>query len=199
MKQTIAIDIDDVLADNAQGFTDFSNQRWNTNLTVDDYVEHWGEMWNIDDEEVERRSAEFHASGSIGKYVHKTDAKPILEELSTRYKLVVVTSRRSVVSEETKAWLETHYSGIFSAIHFAGFFDNSFGIHMTKATICKELGADYLIDDQLKHCLASAEAGIQALLFGEYKWNQTASKLPENVTQVADWQAVERYFAERRG
>ena len=35
----IAIDIDDVLADNAEKFTAFSNQRFNTRLTTDDYDE----------------------------------------------------------------------------------------------------------------------------------------------------------------
>ena len=47
----IAIDIDDVLAENAIGFVAFSNERWGTRLSVDDYSEHWSEMWRVDSEE----------------------------------------------------------------------------------------------------------------------------------------------------
>ena len=58
----IAIDVDDVLAENAAGFVAFSNQRWGTTLQVDDYDEHWAKIWNVDNEEVERRAKEFHNS-----------------------------------------------------------------------------------------------------------------------------------------
>ena len=40
----IAVDVDDVLAENAAGVVAFSNQRWGRNLTVDDYDEHWAKM-----------------------------------------------------------------------------------------------------------------------------------------------------------
>lgn len=47
---TIAVDIDDVLADNAAGFVTFSNERWGTNLTPDDYGEHWVKVWQVDND-----------------------------------------------------------------------------------------------------------------------------------------------------
>ena len=66
----IAIDIDDVLAENAIGFVAFSNERWGTRLSVDDYSEHWSEMWRVDSEEAERRARIFHDSGIIKGYAH---------------------------------------------------------------------------------------------------------------------------------
>ena len=48
---TIAVDIDDVLARQVEGLVTFSNQRWGTVLTVDDYDEDWGVMWGVDLEE----------------------------------------------------------------------------------------------------------------------------------------------------
>ena len=50
-----------------------------------------------------------------------------------------------------------------------------------------------MIDDQPKHCLSAAECGVEALLFGNYRWNQLAD-LPDRVTRVQDWEEVERYF-----
>lgn len=200
-KPIIAVDIDDVLADNAGGFIAFSNKRWGTHLTVDDYDEHWGKMWQLDKaEEIEQRAIEFHASGIIGMYKHVAEAKPVLLKLSHRYKLVIVTSRRSVVTEETHAWLDSYFKDIFADIYFAGFYDNQrLGFHHTKAELCKEIGVSYLIDDQLKHCLAAAAIGIETLLFGNYKWNQTDKPLHKGVTRVDDWNEIADYFKAKGG
>ncbi|HLA48993.1 MAG TPA: hypothetical protein VJY84_00415, partial [Candidatus Saccharimonadales bacterium] len=62
-----------------------------------------------------------------------------------------------------------------------------------KAEVCREIGADYLVDDQPKHCLAAADAGITALLFGDYKWTRV-NNLPKNVIKVRNWPAVLEYF-----
>jgi uncharacterized HAD superfamily protein len=199
MKQTIAVDIDDVLAVNARSFIDFSNKQWGTHLSVDDYDERWGVMWQIDEDEVNSRSEEWHASGQIGRNEHFTEAPAVLRQLAKNYRLVIVTSRRSIIKDETLKWVDTYFGDIFEEIRFAGFFDNGFGHHFTKAEIVQELGASYLIDDQLKHCVAAAEAGINSLLFGDYKWNQTTESLPEKVARVSDWQAVAKYFSQKSG
>jgi uncharacterized HAD superfamily protein len=64
---------------------------------------------------------------------------------------------------------------------------------MTKTKILAEIGANYLIDDQPKHCIAAAEAGITALLFGDYKWNKDI-ELKTNMVRVKNWQEVTEYF-----
>ena len=67
-KPIIAIDIDDVIANNALGFVDYSNKKFGTHLTVDDYQDHWGEVWRTSHEETERRAVEYHESGHIATY-----------------------------------------------------------------------------------------------------------------------------------
>jgi len=197
-KPTIAVDIDDVLAANAEAFIDFTNKRWGTNLTVDDYTEHWIEIWQVDHEEEIRRINEVHSAMIFKDYRHFPEAKPVLKALSKNYNLVVLTSRQKVISKDTLDWVERYYKGIFSDVHFAGIWDgmnkdSHVRIKHTKGRVVREIGADYLIDDQVKHCLAAAEAGIEALLFGNYTWNQLKS-LPKGVTRVNDWQAVLEYF-----
>jgi len=197
VKKTIAIDIDDVLADNAAGFVAFSNQKWGTNLRPEDYDEHWAKVWAVDNEEVERRATSFHESGVLRTYTHADSAVPVLKRLSLDYHLIIVTSRRLQVREDTLEWVHRHYPGIFSdaAIHFAGIWDtiDDQSIHRTKADVVDALGADILIDDQLKHCQAVVEAGKQAVLFGDYGWN-ALNVLPAGMVRAADWPAVERYF-----
>jgi uncharacterized HAD superfamily protein len=196
LKSIIAVDIDDVLADHAQQFVDFSNKRWETNLTVDDYDEHWAAMWKLDRTEALARADDFFRSGVIAQYNHANDALPVLTRLSRKYHLIVITSRRLQIEKESRAWIASHYPGVFSEIHFSGIWDKiDDKTHLqTKAEICQKFGVTYLIDDQLKHCIAAAKNSMKGLLFGEYIWNQSA-ELPKNVVRVKDWEAVEEYFS----
>lgn len=197
-RQTIAIDLDDVLALNAQEFVNFSNKTWGTNLTVEDFQEDFNKMWGIPNDEIDSRMHHYIAEEVAAGYAHFEDALPVLKKLAKKYDLVVVTSRRKLLLELTAKWVERYFPGIFKDIHHSGFFDElkDGSYHMNKAQICQDIGADYLIDDQLKHCFAVADAGIQALLFGEYSWNK-ADKLPERVIRVQNWQEIESYFNEQ--
>lgn len=197
-KPTIAVDIDDVLAANAEAFVDFSNQRWGTHLTPDDYSEHWAEMWGVDNEEVDRRRDVIVKEKLFTKHRFFEDAKPALIKLSKAYNLVVASSRSKYVQQDTVDWINNEYEGIFKGLHFADMW-NKHDLHvlhklkMTKTELLSEIGADYLIDDQPKHCIAAAEAGVKALLFGDYAWNRD-TKLTPNMVRAKNWQEVLDYF-----
>lgn len=195
-KPIIAIDIDDVLADYAAGFVAFSNARWGTNLTVDDYDEHWAKLWQVDIDEIARRADILHDERMIAGIAHREEALPVLEKLSDKYKLIIITSRRIQGKDDTIQWITKHYP-MFDVkdINFAGFWDTITheAIHKTKGELAAGLGVAYVIDDQLKHCKSAAELGISALLFGNYGWNK-ADSLPEGVTRVASWRDVGEYF-----
>lgn len=196
-KPVIAVDVDDVLAANAAGFLAFSNERWGTQLTIDDYSEHWTDMWQVDHDEAERRSAIFHASGAVRHFAHDLSAEKVLRKLAQSYTLVVITSRRLSIEKDTLAWLDEHFKGVFDKIHFAGIWDTEDtreARKQTKRDLCEKLGVQYLIDDHPKHCFAVADAGMTGLLFGAYKWNEHTGELPKNVVRVQDWQAVAEYF-----
>ena len=177
----IAIDIDDVLAENAIGFVAFSNERWGTRLRVDDYSEHWSEMWHVDSEEAERRAHVFHDSSAIRGYAHIGGAEEVLRNMSQ-------------VQSDTLLWIEEHFPGIFasSAVYFSGLWDIVHeGSHkLTKTELITQINADVLIDDQLKHCLAVSETGRNAILFGDYTWNR-ADSLPDRVVRCHSWSEVE--------
>jgi len=193
-KPTIAVDLDDVLSANVEGFIKYSNKRWGTHLTIDDYDENWAKVWQLDHKETNRRADDFHASGVVSGYRHFQEAETILKHLAKNYKLVIVTSRRQSISRETKDWITHFFPNLFLEVHFSGFYDDgAHGIHETKAELVKQINADFLIDDQPKHCFAAAEAGIESILFGEYPWNRNA-KLLKGVTRCKDWPTVQEYF-----
>ena len=199
-KSIIAIDIDDVLAANAEGFVKFSNERWGTHLTVDDYDEHWAKVWQVEEEEVKRRAIELHESGTIGRYEKIPDADSILSKLHENHTIIAVTSRRIMVEPETRAWLDRHFTDIIDEVRFAGFYDDlektQQGRHATKADIIQQIGAGYFIDDQLKHCLAVAGNGTRVILFGNYSWNQIDT-LPDGIVRCPTWFDVESYFQDK--
>jgi hypothetical protein len=64
----IAWDIDDVCADNATGFAEFCNKTWGLAMTADDFSEDWCAMWDVDIDEVNRRSEIFHTSDAALNY-----------------------------------------------------------------------------------------------------------------------------------
>jgi 5'(3')-deoxyribonucleotidase len=200
-KKTIAVDVDDVLASNAAGFVQFSNQRWGTTLEPQDYHEHWAEMWGIDHEEMQKRRAEIIKAKLFTSYDFLDDAKRVLTKLSGDYRLVILTSRTTDISEDTTAWIKGYFGDLFADIHYAGIWEKlnrneakvEDVIKVTKGQIAKDIGADYLIDDQPKHCLAAAKVGITSLLFGDYRWNRDFELLP-NMARVKNWQEVLEYF-----
>lgn len=198
-KPTIAIDIDDVLADYAAEFVLASNKLWGTNFTVDDYNEDWMALWGVGIDEVVERGKVLFEDRIHERLKHKDAAVPVLESLSKRYRLTVLTARDEQSKAMTLEWFTRHYPMIdHTNITFAGLWNNpdKDTAKRTKGAIAKNLGVDYIIDDQLKHCIAAAEHGITALLFGEYSWNQ-ADELPPGITRVSNWEAVEDYFSQQ--
>jgi len=194
----IAIDIDDVLAESAPRFIDYSNNHWGTSLTIDDYEENWPKMWQVDNEEAGLRSQEYLSSGILSTYIHNEDAIIAFEKLKENFKLVIVTSRSTWLKESTVSWIKAKYPYVFNDddIYFAGIWDKGVCdevIASDKGEFIMNLGADFIIDDQLKHCIGAAQLGVNALLFGDYNWNK-AEALPNKVQRVKNWPEVLKYF-----
>lgn len=204
-RQIIAVDIDDVLASSAPALVEFSNNRWGTNLTVDDYNEDWAVMWQVDRQTESDRAQEIDRSRVFQDVLHNNEAYEVLKELAKRYELVIATSRIYKIRGDTLEWLDRHFKGMFADVHHTGIFDEVYykplaqeGAAMkTKAGLIRRIGADYLIDDQPKHCLAVADQGMETVLFGDYGWNRNIGPLPPRVSRCRNWQEVGEYFAKR--
>jgi 5'(3')-deoxyribonucleotidase len=180
-----------VLAAHIEAFIEFSNKHNDTHLTPDDYSEHWGEVWAINHDAVERRALEFHTPEIVGNFGVIDEAERALRSLKKHSDLIVVTARPKHTIDTTNIWLKQHFQGVFSDVHFVPVWEPNNKV--TKADICKNIGADYLIDDLIRHCNVAADSGITALLFGEYGWKQREEIHPE-VIRVKNWQEVLEYF-----
>lgn len=197
VKPIIAVDADETLFDENNAVRLFHNEKYGTNHTAEDYLVegefwfYWEAMWGTERAESERRYEEFIQY----KLTHHLPALPgalaALQELKKKYELVVVTMRdeRSVVI--THDALTKQFPEVFQDVHFVPLWGGK--PDATKAEICTAIGAEYLIDDSFGHCQLAAQAGIKALLFGDYGWNRTVT-LSLGVTRAKDWPAVLEYF-----
>jgi 5'(3')-deoxyribonucleotidase len=192
-KPVIAVDVDDVLAVHAEEVIDFSNKVYGTNLTIEDYDDkHWTVMWQIERKESEERTRAFH-DARMNTLSVIAGADKVLQGLAQKYTLVVVTARPPYLEEVTRTWLGQYYKNLFSDYRFV----NAWGLHnqktVSKAEVCSQIGAQYLIDDSLKHASLAANAGIQVLLYGDYPWLRGVS-LRANMVRVKTWNEIGKYF-----
>ncbi|HUD03627.1 MAG TPA: hypothetical protein VMR51_02450 [Patescibacteria group bacterium] len=190
-RASIAFDVDDVLASHVESFVAFSNKNYGTNLSVEDYSDRWADLWDINDDEIDKRALEFQTPKRIASFAVKNDAKSALLQLKTKYDLYVVTARRHHIVDTSIDWINRHFPNVFKETHFVPIWvpDNK----ITKGDICKKIGADYLVDDLPRHCNIAAETGIKTVLFGDYAWNRN-EKIVDGVTRCKNWDELLEYF-----
>lgn len=195
----IAWDLDDTLAEHAQGFAELCNKLWGLKMTAEDFTEDWCTMWGVDLEEVNRRSRIIHASDASLYYPPIKGAYEVVSAVGERNTNLIVTSRREPLKAHTATWIANHFSGLFEGIYHSGIFDRETDQDhvLSKAELLQKLGADYLVDDQPKHCNAADELGIKAVLYGDYAWNRNV-ELREGVDRCHTMQELGEYFGVAR-
>ncbi|HSX15228.1 MAG TPA: hypothetical protein VLF40_00370 [Candidatus Saccharimonadales bacterium] len=198
-KQTIAVDIDEVLSPLHDVVLTHHNQVYGTDFPVDDTEARYflSDYTHDSDDVIKAKLMHFVDSEAFKNIKPFDEAIKILTQLSEHFDIIVITARQDFYEAATKAWLQQHFPDVFRSIHFT---DYSVGtvLKIPKAQVCKDNGASYIIDDSLKTIRDCAEAGLGAILFGDYPWNQ-ADELPSGVTRCKDWPAVLEFFERRQG
>lgn len=199
-KPIIAVDIDDVLFPTNRELMEFVNKHFGANLSWEDYQIHapywgyWERVWNVSTEEAYQRYKAFTTSDVMKSATTIDGAISVIDRLEKQFDLVIVTARKDEHADATHQWLNKHFPSTFKGVEFVPLWGGNTTI--TKADICNKIGASFLIDDNIEHCTLAGEAGINALLFGEYGWNHHEGDLPKNVTRVKTWHDVERILNE---
>ncbi len=190
--RSIAVDLDDVLFDFVGYFFQWHNEQYGTALRPEDIAgkKIW-ETWGGTAEEASERVPRFYHEVGMLELEPIDGAVMALEQLNTRYKMTVISARDSSTRRITQAWIDKYLPDVFDEIVLGIGDPMARGRPMTKAELCKQVGAKLLIDDQLVNARHVAAAGIDALLFGDYPWNQAAS-LPPGIKRVQDWPHVAR-------
>lgn len=197
-KTIVALDIDDVLA----GFTDSVRLRVNelTGLEIAEEAyriraDYWGyyeRVWEshplTKDQSIVPLIAEM--AEDHRRVPLLAGAEFGLRQLAQQFQLVFITARPEIMQASTVEWLKHHFSDVPADVHFTNH-TKSDEPTVTKGEICKRLGARYLIDDNVEHCVSAIANGVIPVLFGEYGWQHT---FPEGIVRCKDWPAVVEYF-----
>lgn len=192
VRPIIAVDIDDVLFPFIDGVAKYHNSLKNTDLSVDDFFSfNLIEVWGGTQKETEEIVQGFLEAGNL--HLQPVDgAKEALAQLKNDFDVVLVTARNQVFESQTAGWLQQHLPDLFQDVTFAGN-PHDGRPYRHKGDICRELGAQLLIDDYPKNLLSAASCGVDGILFGSKAWSVLDdSKI--NIVPCADWDAVMDYI-----
>jgi len=190
IKKVIAVDADEILAAFLDHFLFFHNTRYKTNLGKNDIFSfRMEELFGINEEEVLRRIDEYYAARLILDIVPVEGAiEGVNALLDKGYELQIVTARPPSYKHLTVEWVERHFPKKFNQIHFAFNPFNKNSERLTKAQVCKQIGAEVLIDDSIVNARDCAENGITVYLM-HTNWNKD-EHLPANIIRVESWMEI---------
>ncbi len=187
----IAIDVDEVLADQLSGLIAFHNAEYGTTLQRGDFATYrFWETWGGTREEAIEKTRAFHQSSAAAHIAPVVGAQDAVQKLSRQHELIVVTARWNDIAAETQQWIAEYFPQAFSQFHFANHYALDGSPERTKLEICQEIGADLLIDDSLSNVTDMAYAGKRGILL-DYPWNQS-DELPQGVLRARSWSEVLR-------
>lgn len=202
-KQTIAIDIDDVIAETTDAIRLWGNAVSGIEMTKEDYAiqgEYWGyyeRVWEQKDLNGTLLYDDVEADIAADKVAVPllAGASFAIKELQKKFHIILITARAPRLETVTRRWINEHFGGLDIEIYFAKNPKNQSGPTKTKGELCRELGAFVLVDDNVEHCESALSAGVDAVLFGNYGWQP---HVPEGAVRCEDWPAVLEYFDGRQ-
>lgn len=173
----IALDIDDTIADSTEALRRVVNSQLGVNLTREDYKipgEYWGyyeRIWRhhgiADQLSFKQLNLQMAIDQSHVPLIEGVQAA--VHRLAKDVEVVLVTSREASWENATKEWFTRHFDREDIKLYFCESHVDEKA--KTKGQLCKELGVQLLVDDNVSHCKTALDEGIDAILFGEYGWH----------------------------
>ncbi|CAO3637274.1 unnamed protein product [Cunninghamella blakesleeana] len=191
-KKMIAIEVDQILVNTIDTLISWHNEHYDTELTIKDIsTRDMSRLFGGSKEEGCLKLREFYESDQFKNMepIKMDSAWGALEVLQTlkkrKWSLVIVTSRPQFTSDITQKFIDRHFPGLFDDIYYCNqglsVVDQLDYVPKPIPTLCQEIGAEFLIDDTLDHCLdCSVLIDMTLLLYdhqGKYTYNHL---LPTN-------------------
>lgn len=191
MKEIIASDLDEVLADLISPLTSYVNKRFDKNIKLEDYKTYkLFVTWGCSSEESWRIADDFYATKDFDNLLPIANSQNVVSLLKKDYDLYVITSRPYHTKEKTVDWLNKHFSNTFSDVYLTNNQDK-----FKKSDICNRLNASYFIDDSFENILDVAEnsPSVKKLFLMDRPWNQNV-KLTNNMYRIKNWSELSYFF-----
>jgi uncharacterized protein len=192
----IGFDLDDVLFNLMDPLCQWHNWAHDTSHTRDDYSSFdLHKVWMCEGAEARSRVWNFYQSEQYRRAFPVEGAIDALREIKKDFSCVIVTARPESMEEETRAWLDVHFPGVFDEVCFTNHFHGD-GIKRSKSSVCLELGVSIFIEDALHNAHDIAGAGIPVLLF-DTPWNK--EEVPPPIIRVSSWEEIIEHIRDING
>ncbi|MFA5176364.1 MAG: hypothetical protein WC413_03860 [Candidatus Nanoarchaeia archaeon] len=184
----IAVDLDEVLGEFLFPVLTYYNKLNHKDLKIDQFhcYDFW-EVWGGTKQEAIQIVDDFFKKG------YSEDIKPIpgaqqaINILKNKHNLIIVTSRWDNLRAHTEKWINKYYPNSFSEIYFSNDFSANNG-NVKKSEICKKLGVNIIIEDNLHYALDCSKEGIISILLDK-PWNKQSENY-ERVFRVNTWDDI---------
>lgn len=194
-KKVIAIDLDEVLAETIDQLLKYYNYsfKWKS-ITKEDVIDY--NLWKLDRYGISISDAKrmffwflfFSRKGWRIKPVKFSRAG--IKKLKEKwYELYIVTARPSltIFKRRTKHWVNKYFKWVFKWIKYSDYMMRN---QKKKSDICKQIGAEIIIEDNLDNAVECAKNWIKAYLIDK-PWNQWFDpKIHKGVTKVNSWKEI---------
>jgi len=183
----IALDLDGVLADVTPIINEWHNETYGTNFTTEQlFSKDYRDIWQVSREEEITRGRKFFESPYFWKIQPVAGAQRGITKLAKGNKLVVVTARYLGMRTKSLIWIARNFDDLIDEIYFTGeWFETR--TEKTKEKLCRELGVDLIIEDNLTYARQCAVNGTKALLL-DYPNNKSVEL--EGIRRVKSWEEI---------
>ncbi|MFZ2523259.1 MAG: hypothetical protein WAW92_02620 [Minisyncoccia bacterium] len=186
----IGFDLDDVLLNLSDPLREFLNIKYTRSVKREDLKDFYIEsIYGIEREIFKKDIADFYLHNDHINSSPINGAVEVVEQLSKKYILEIVTAKPDSLAEITEQWLLKHFPNMFKVVHFANHHHDNHKKRL-KSEICLVENISVFIDDSLDNAKDLSSSNIPVLLF-DAPWNQSES-LPGLVKRVHSWNEIEK-------
>ena len=155
----IAVDIDEVLVPLLDPLARFHRKKLPQAVKYP-YV--FREIFKCSEAESQKMIREFYDSKEFMELRPLKDSQYALSKLSKTNVLYAVTGRQEWVRRRTEVWLHMHYPGVFHDLVLTNSYTEN---EIPKASVCRALNLDVIIDDNYEICKECFREGVDVINF----------------------------------
>ncbi len=162
-RQRIAIDVDEVLVPMFHTLSNYHQKQSNRQVKMP--VRHpyrYSHALGVTEKESTKLVQDFYETDEFRNMRPLTGAIEGIASLKNAHDLVVVTGRHNESIDATHEWLNRWFDGCFGDTVFCNHFTER---AIDKASVCKDMGIDVIIDDSILTCAECLANGTDAINF----------------------------------
>jgi hypothetical protein len=187
-----AIDCDDVLVPTAEVILEAYNDRYGVSIGPEAFYDSNNDWGAASHEEAVLRVDALLREGIMANTAPNSETIEALARRAESDELHLVTGRQSYLEDTTHDMLDRYFPDFFTTVEHTNYFAPVNGKirPRSKGEVCKQIGADVLLDDHLVHGQSVLEAGVkEVIVWGNYPWNRT-EELSRGMVRCVTWNEV---------